>query len=385
MSTRSRFTNTRKLVLIARVTAGQSIRVTSQANGIDESTLRAWIRNVDRIRASPPLNISIHRGRARVHQELERQIVQEVLTLRDRGLTVVNADVVDIAVSIDPNMINRSHGALRMWASRCMAANGIVNRCPTHVSQHVPGNLRPLIEQFHTKISDLNALHHYRADMVVNMDQTALYHGMSRRRTLNQRGAHTVRVLENPAASVRSTAVLAVTLSGEKLKPMVVFKGRPSGRIARGIATRRQPLPTTLEYAVQDNSWADGRVMMEWVDKCLTPHLRDRNNRALIILDTYSAHLTERFRSALSALNCDIVYIPGGLTPMLQPLDISVNKPIKDYIRDSYSRWARNTFNSETGLSRPTRSEISNFLEIAWDRLASTTIISGFNMAGINL
>lgn len=385
MSTRSRFTNTRKLEIICHVRSGRSIRAVAQEYRINESTLRRWIQNEVRIRSAPAANISVHRGRQRMDSVFEQQIVQQVLSLRHQGLTVTTSDVVDIALSANPIFRNGNRATLRMWAIRCMNANGIVNRRATRVSQHIPEILQPLIERFLSDITRLNSTYQYSADMVVNVDQTALYHGMSRSRTLERRGARTVRVLENPAASVRSTAVLAVSLSGEKLNPLIVFKGRPQGSISRNILLNRINLPATIEYSVQENAWADERVMIEWIEKCFSPYLVDKSRRSLLILDTYKAHMTARFVSAVSALNCDIIYIPGGLTPILQPLDISVNKPIKDYIRDSYSRWARNVFDSETCLRRPTRDEIARFLEQAWERLSRDIIISGFNFAGIRL
>ena len=31
--------------------------------------------------------------------------------------------------------------------------------------------------------------------------------------------------------------------------------------------------------------------------------------------------------------NCDLMIIPGSMTRRLQPLDLSINKPCKDYVR----------------------------------------------------
>lgn len=96
-------------------------------------------------------------------------------------------------------------------------------------------------------------------------------------------------------------------------------------------------------------------------------------------------HKTPNVTTAFEGVNCDILFIPGGLTPVLQPLDISVNKPVKDYIRDAYSRWARNTFNPESGLARPQRKDIAEWLAFAWNSISTETIKNGFIEAGLFL
>ena len=48
----------------------------------------------------------------------------------------------------------------------------------------------------------------------------------------------------------------------------------------------------------------------------------------LLILDSAAFHKTEKITSYLKN-QCHPLLIPGGLTPYLQPLDISINKVFK--------------------------------------------------------
>ena len=41
--------------------------------------------------------------------------------------------------------------------------------------------------------------------------------------------------LKTTGTSMRCTVLLRVTMNGEKLTPLVVFKGKPDGRIARNL------------------------------------------------------------------------------------------------------------------------------------------------------
>ena len=58
--------------------------------------------------------------------------------------------------------------------------------------------------------------------------------------------------------------------------------------------------------------------------------------RSLLVFDAFEAHVTETVKRALTRENTNLAVIPGGLTSILQPLDVSLNKPFKDGVR---KRW----------------------------------------------
>ena len=58
----------------------------------------------------------------------------------------------------------------------------------------------------------------------------------------------------------------------------------------------------------------------------------------LLCLDAFAAHLTPAVSSVLKRQGVTISVIPGGCTGYVQPLDVSLNKPLKDLIRDEQER-----------------------------------------------
>ena len=55
-----------------------------------------------------------------------------------------------------------------------------------------------------------------------------------------------------------------------------------------------------------------------------------------MVWDSFCAHLTESVKEVLQQQNIDVAVIPGGLTPVLQPLDKCLNKPFKESMRREY-------------------------------------------------
>ena len=54
---------------------------------------------------------------------------------------------------------------------------------------------------------------------------------------------------------------------------------------------------------------------------------------------SFSAHLTDKVGDAFKQYNTTIVVIPGGCTSVLQPLDVSVNKPVKSILLQSWEQY----------------------------------------------
>ena len=61
--------------------------------------------------------------------------------------------------------------------------------------------------------------------------------------------------------------------------------------------------------------------------------------KSLLIWDSFQAHRVDSVKRAVRQTNTDIAVIPGGLTSILQPLDVFLNKPFKDHLRELWNDW----------------------------------------------
>ena len=61
--------------------------------------------------------------------------------------------------------------------------------------------------------------------------------------------------------------------------------------------------------------------------------------RSLLVWDMFRSHCCESVKAKLKEYKTRIAVIPGGCTSVLQPLDVSVNKPFKNYMRKLWIDW----------------------------------------------
>ena len=84
--------------------------------------------------------------------------------------------------------------------------------------------------------------------------------------------------------------------------------------------------------------------MIEYVEKILVPYISRKrtelklssNQPALLIFDNFKAQPTSSMLKLLDSYNINIALLPANCTDRLQPLDLSVNKAAKDFLRSKF-------------------------------------------------
>lgn len=70
-------------------------------------------------------------------------------------------------------------------------------------------------------------------------------------------------------------------------------------------------------------------------------HIRNKGGNkpdqtALLMMDSFTGQKTTKVLEKLEESNITVVFVPGGTTDHLQPLDLSVNKSAKDFMREKF-------------------------------------------------
>jgi hypothetical protein len=180
--------------------------------------------------------------------------------------------------------------------------------------------------------------HHCDLRFVINMDQTPIYFAMNAKRTLEVIRKITIHVRTSTNDNKRATVAVRITADGTVLPSMVIFKGKPNGRIVK---TEFATYPAPHRYHCQENAWMDEAVMLAWVEDILWPYIKTAPDDVipLLILDSYQCHMMGSVVLRIQELGVEVKNIPGGCTSLCQPVDIGFNKPFKDRLWRLWITW----------------------------------------------
>ena len=101
----------------------------------------------------------------------------------------------------------------------------------------------------------------------------------------------------------------------------------------------------------QEEAWMDEDIK-QWITKVWVQYTKKRPS--LLVLDSFSAHLTEETQAMFARCNTTVIVIPGGCTLVLQYLDVSINCPFKDNLRKCWQQYM--VEQSDVGLNYPANS-----------------------------
>jgi hypothetical protein len=123
-------------------------------------------------------------------------------------------------------------------------------------------------------------------------------------------------------------------------------------------------------YTVQKDAWFDETVMLEWIQRVLKPFVEEHANQAThVILDDFTAHKTAKVNNAIQRLGMTSDLVLPGFTAVLQPLDVGINKPFKDYYRNCCTRNA-----TSQNPQKPGRPLVSQWIIDSWENISVETI-----------
>ena len=77
--------------------------------------------------------------------------------------------------------------------------------------------------------------------------------------------------------------------------------------------------------------------MIQYVENIIIPYIKSArasfsdDTPALVIMDNFKGQITSAVAELLESNNIHVCLLPSNTTDQLQPMDLSVNKPAKDF------------------------------------------------------
>ena len=134
--------------------------------------------------------------------------------------------------------------------------------------------------------------------------------------------------------------MFCAALSGELLPLQLIYQGKTTACLPRFA------FPSEWNVTYTPNHWSNGQKTKEYIHKIILPYVEAKRNAhgrsnqtALVIFDEFKGQITDDVYNVLDNHNILVVKVPPNCTDRLQPMDLSINKSVKDYLRDRFQKW----------------------------------------------
>jgi len=353
-----------KILNRRRLDNNSSYREIARELGVDPSQLRRWEQQsakLEEFYAKRKRNAkALHDGYKSQLSHIEEELLEYIFEGCEQGLPMTIRLVTAKASELDDTFRRKSMVAKEHAIRRFVKAHGLVHRVHTHESQRSLAEAEEQATEFVLQMRPLLAERNRSQDYIINMDQTPIFFSMVPRTTLSPIGARTVHVRTSTSSTMRATVSVCITASGRMLPPLIIFKGKPNGRIQREFTRYNQG----AVYVVQENAWMDERVMKIWIERVLTPYVATapQGVRPLLILDSYRCHQMPSIVQLIEEEGTDLRHIPAGCTGLCQPINVGIAKPLKDRVRHSWEDWMVDQGTGTRRFSPPPRALLSEWV-----------------------
>lgn len=344
---------------------------------VDESNIRLWrkskakLQNMDRKRRAD------RRGHA-AWPALENELHKWILNQRESGLSVSTVTIRRKAriIAREMNLENFKGGAT--WCYRFMKRKKLSVRARTTVGQELPENWEQKVEDFLNYVKEIIKEKNFSPKEIINMDEVPLCFDCPPNYTVDSRGKESISITTTGHEKSAFTVVLSCAADGTKFPPMIIFKR---------ITIPKENFPKGVEVRAVEKGWMNEDMMISWIN---TVYRKRKgtffNPAALLIMDSMRAHRIEKVKRECKSSKAELAIIPGGLTKILQPLDVGVNKSFKSKVRNLWERWmeeGQHSYTKSGKMRRASYADVCEWVKEAWDEVSEKTIKKAFKKAKI--
>ena len=323
--------------------------------GLKYTTICEWRKTIIDASAQVPEHKHVmelpdqKRGRpSTLPEEILTILKKYIYAIRDaRGIvntSIVIAAGLGIVKKINPRLLECNGGYVVMkksWAKYLLTKMNFVKRkATTKKPKFSVSNFEEIKSQFLMDIMASVTMEEIPGDMVINWDQTAIKYIPLSDWTMAEKGSKRVEVFGIDDKR-QITATFAASLTGSFLLIQLVYAGKTS---------RCHPaveFPEGWHITHTPNHWCNEQTMITYIQIVIVPYMTEKRRQlgldakhtSLVILDEFKGQTTAKVLNLLQRYNLLYVIVPPNCTDRLQPLDVSVNRAAKQFLRNKFENW----------------------------------------------
>ena len=288
------------------------------------------------------------RGRpSTLPEEISREVMEYIRAIRDGGGVVNTSIVIAAALGMvkrrQPSLLECNGGYVTLkksWAKYLLGKMNYVKRRATTKHKVTVSNFEQVKQEFLMNIKAVATFEEVPNDLIINWDQTGIKYVPVSEWTMAEYKSKRVEVsgIEDKR---QITATFAASLTGTFLPVQLVYQGKTS---------KCHPsidFPDNWHITHSPNHWCNESTMISYVQLVIVPYVQETRKNlglpdsqsALVILDEFKGQTTHAVLNLLKQNNIEYVIVPPNCTDRLQPLDVSINKPAKDFLRKQFQSW----------------------------------------------
>ena len=209
--------------------------------------------------------------------------------------------------------------------------------------------------------------------------------------TLHFKGERSIEILSHQKSKTRFTLMPAICSNGHSLSPLFIFIYKYAKSGERAFPKKYEYLQNlTRPYMVRftEAGFSKDSILVEYIDKVLLRYQESLGKKICIILDKAPSHMSPTLKDHLDKKAIHYLFIPSGSTHLLQPLDVAVNKTIKQKVRNLYVEWlgklgGKGKEKLVSFLSPPSVEDLLGWCTKNLDLLEPTLVTKAFEVTGI--
>lgn len=213
-----------------------------------------------------------------------------------------------------------------------------------------------------------------KPDHIWNLDETSFCVDPKKTKMVGAIGTAATRTISTPGRE-NTTVLMSCSAAGSKGTPLIIFKGLHI--YDEWTAPEEDPENPEVVYAATKKGWMESEVFKNYFSKILISDFKNKRP-ILLIYDGHATHVNISLIEEAVKEQVTILKLPPHSSHLLQPLDVSVFKPIKDRWDAKLVKWQR-----EHPGKKILKKTFSVLTKTIWKETDPVVIQHGFRKAGI--